>query len=413
MEGTNCRLQQVRRAPKVLHFRDDATYLIVGGLRGLCGALAIYLAKSGAKHLAVISRSGHTDEKSRSIVKQVRALGSSIDLLTADVTNPSDVQRAFNQTTFPVGGIIQGAMVLRVSPPPPHMKTIKTLIHILQDRPFDSMTLEEYNQAVACKIQGTWNLHAAAERLNLTLDFFTLLSSISGVIGQRGQANYAAANVFLDSFAAYRRQRGQAACSIDLGVIEDDGFIANNAGFQEKHFDSRTFKGINNGLLRQILYFSLLQQAGSFPDSPSATQMVTGIVAPQPADSALLQDARFAALRAGSGAGKAAGESGGNSANAEVQALLLLLRSSSADTSAQVAATVEVVNKCFVRMLRLSEPMDPARPLAVYGIDSLAAVEVRNWVRNELGALVTTVDIMNAASLRAFCEKIVAKIVVG
>ncbi|KAJ5137885.1 reducing type I polyketide synthase [Penicillium atrosanguineum] len=384
----------VRRAPKVLHFRDDATYLIVGGLRGLCGALAIYLAKSGAKHLAVISRSGHTDEKSRSIVKQVRALGSSIDLLTADVTNPSDVQRAFNQTTFLVGGIIQGAMVLR-------------------DRPFDSMTLEEYNQAVACKIQGTWNLHAAAERLNLTLDFFTLLSSISGVIGQRGQANYAAANVFLDSFAAYRRQRGQAACSIDLGVIEDDGFIANNAGFQEKHFDSRTFKGINNGLLRQILYFSLLQQAGSFPDSPSATQMVTGIVAPQPADSALLQDARFAALRAGSGAGKAAGESGGNSANAEVQALLLLLRSPSADTSAQVAATVEVVNKRFVRMLRLSEPMDPARPLAVYGIDSLAAVEVRNWVRNELGALVTTVDIMNAASLRAFCEKIVAKIVVG
>ncbi|PYH83208.1 reducing type I polyketide synthase [Aspergillus uvarum CBS 121591] len=392
----------VRRAPKVLHFRDNATYLIVGGLRGLCGALAIYLAKSGAKHLAVISRSGHSDEKSRSIVKQIRALGSSIDLLTADVTRPGDVQRAFNQTTFPIGGIIQGAMVLR-------------------DRPFDSMTLEEYHQAVACKIQGTWNLHTAAERLHLSLDFFTMLSSISGVIGQRGQANYAAANVFLDSFAAYRRQRGQAACSIDLGVIEDDGFIANNAGFQEKHFDSRTFKGINNGLLRQILYFSLLQQAGRFAhDSTSAaaaaaTQMVTGIVAPQPADSALLQDARFSALRAGAGAGKTPGESGGgsNSANAEVQALLLLLRSSSADTAAQVAATVEVVNKCFVRMLRLSEPMDPARPLAVYGIDSLAAVEVRNWVRNELGALVTTVDIMNAASLRAFCEKIVSKIVVG
>ncbi|EQB57536.1 beta-ketoacyl synthase domain-containing protein [Colletotrichum gloeosporioides Cg-14] len=382
----------VRRAPKTLHFRDDATYLIVGGLRGLCGALAIYLAKSGAKHLAVISRSGHTDEKSRSIVKQVKALGSSIDLLTADVTSKGDVQRAFNQTSFPVGGIIQGAMVLR-------------------DRPFDSMTLEEYHQAVGCKIQGTWNLHDAAEKLGLELDFFTMLSSISGVIGQRGQANYAAANVFLDSFAAYRRQRGQAACSIDLGVIEDDGFIANNDGFQEKHFDSRTFKGINNGLLRQILYFSILQQAGRFPGSPSATQMVTGIVAPQPADSALLQDARFAALRTGSAGGRAAGE-GGNSANADVQALLLLLKSKSAETSAQTAATVDVVNKCFVRMLRLSEPMDPARPLSVYGIDSLAAVEVRNWVRNELGALVTTVDIMNASSLLSFCEKIVSKIVV-
>ncbi|TDZ40460.1 Highly reducing polyketide synthase [Colletotrichum spinosum] len=301
----------VRRAPKALRFRDDATCLIVGGLRGLCGALAVYLAKSGAKHLAVVSRSGHADEKSRSIIKQVKALGSSIDLLTADVTSEGDVRRAFNQTTCPMGGILQGAMVLR-------------------DRPFDSMTLEEYHhQAVGCKIQGTWNLHNAAEKLNLELDFFTMLSSISG--------------------------------------------------------------------------------AGRFPDSPSAAQMVTGIVAPQPADSALLQDARFAALRAGSGA-KTPGE-GGNSANADVQALLLLLRAKSAETAAQVSATVDVVNKCFVRMLRLSEPMDPARPLSVYGIDSLAAVEVRNWVRNELGALVTTVDIENASSLLSFCEKIVSKIV--
>ncbi|TEA16265.1 Highly reducing polyketide synthase [Colletotrichum sidae] len=271
----------VRRAPKALRFRDDATYLVVGGLRGLCGALAVYLAKSGAKHLAVISRSGHADEKSRSIIKQVKALGSSIDLLTADVTSEGDVRRAFNQTTCPIGpigGIIQGAMVLR-------------------DRPFDSMTLEEYHQAVGCKIQGTWNLHKAAEKLNLELDFFTMLSSFSG--------------------------------------------------------------------------------AGRFPDSPSAAQMVTGIVAPQPADSALLRDVRFAALRAGSGA-KTSGE-GGNSANADVQALLLLLRAKSAETAAQVSATVDAVNKCFVRMLRLSEPMDPARPLSVYGIDSLAAVEVRNW----------------------------------
>lgn len=71
-----------------------------------------------------------------------------------------------------------------------------------------------------------------------------------------------------------------------------------------------------------------------------------------------------------------------------------------------------MVNNGFVRMLRLSEPMDPARPLVAYGIDSLAAVKVRNWVRNELGALVTTVDIMNASSLVSFCEKIVAKVVV-
>lgn len=54
--------------------------------------------------------------------------------------------------------------------------------------------------------------------------------------------------------------------------------------------------------------------------------------------------------------------------------------------------------------------MDTGRPLSVYGIDSLAAVEVRNWFRVELGALVTTLDILNASSLVVLCEKIVAKV---
>jgi hypothetical protein len=64
----------------------------------------------------VISRSGYTDEKSRGVMKQIKALGASIDLLTADVTVAVEVERAFTQTTVPVAGIIQGAMVLRVSP---------------------------------------------------------------------------------------------------------------------------------------------------------------------------------------------------------------------------------------------------------------------------------------------------------
>lgn len=102
----------------MLRLRHDACYLIVGGLKGLCGSLAVYLAKSGAKQLAVISRSGHDDEKSRGIIKQINALGSHIDLLTADITCAEDVEVAFRKTSVPIAGIIQGAMVLRVSSSP-------------------------------------------------------------------------------------------------------------------------------------------------------------------------------------------------------------------------------------------------------------------------------------------------------
>lgn len=276
------------------------------------------------------------------------------------------------------------------------------------------MTLTEYHEAFACKVQGTWNLHNAADALGLQLDFFTLLSSISGVVGNRGQANYAAANVFLDAFAEYRRARGQAACSVDLGVIEDAGVIAENAKLHEQ-FDPRVFKGINDGLLRKILGLSFLQQQQQRQDNVADgahAQMITGLIASQPADSLLAGDARFSALFNSTQEGGSNKISGGGG-DADVQALLVLLQSKSADPTARLKATVEVINGCFVRMLRLAEPMDPARPLSVYGIDSLAAVEVRNWVRAQLGAFVTTLDIMNAASLTAFCDKIIAKLTVS
>ncbi|RYP61239.1 hypothetical protein DL771_010199 [Monosporascus sp. 5C6A] len=380
----------VRRAPRALHLRSDVCYLIVGGLKGLCGSLAVYLAKSGAKHLAVISRSGHSDQRSQGIVREINALGAQIDLLTADVCSAKDVERAFEQTTIRIGGIIQGAMVLR-------------------DRPFDTMTIEEYHGAIACKIQGTWNLHQAAEKMNLSLDFFTMLSSVSGVVGQRGQANYSAANVFLDSFASYRRRLNKAACSVNLGVIEDSGYIAENEGFQQKHFDQRIWKGINDRLLRRILHLSLLQQEDPPPSPEASGQMISGITVPQPGDSSLLRDARFASLFATREAAGAV-DLNAKGADRDIQALLMMFRSEKSDPAALLAATVDVVNKGFQRILRLSEPMDPARPLAVHGIDSLAAVEVRNWIRAELGAVVTTLDIMNAPSLVSLCEKVVAKV---
>ena len=53
------------------------------------------------------------------------------------------------------------------------------------------MQVQDYQAAVSAKVQGTWNLHNTSLSLASDLDFFTLLSSVSGVIGNKGQANYA------------------------------------------------------------------------------------------------------------------------------------------------------------------------------------------------------------------------------
>ena len=93
---------------------------------------------------------------------------------------------------------------------------------ILQDKPFEMMTLNDYHTAIHPKVQGTWNIHQASRELQKQLlDFFILLSSTSGIVGNKGQANYVVANTFLTAFASYRQTLGLRGNTVDLGLIED------------------------------------------------------------------------------------------------------------------------------------------------------------------------------------------------
>ena len=104
----------MRPATRTLLLRPDASYLIIGGLRGLCGSLAVYLARLGAKHLVILCRSGYKDEKSQAVLKDISTEGCEVELFEGDVSNAEDVNRAFRGASFPIRGVIQGAMVLRV-----------------------------------------------------------------------------------------------------------------------------------------------------------------------------------------------------------------------------------------------------------------------------------------------------------
>ena len=277
-----------------------------------------------------------------------------------------------------------------------------------KDKPYESMTVEEFHTTISNKVQGTWNLHNASLSQKAPLDFFTLLSSISGVVGQRGQANYAAANAFLDAFALYRHSLSLPANSIDLGVIEDVGYVAEQGGMQ-KHFDKKQWTYINESVLRRILSYSIFQQHPTAPINPSsAAQLITGIPVPQPADSDLVRDARFSGLFISSDDAGSGSKSGADGSK-DIQAFFLLHRSG-ADPAAVLAAAVEIMNKQFTKTLRLEEPLEPAKPLVTYGLDSLSAVEFRNWVRAELGAELTLLEITNSTSLFALGEKLIDRI---
>ena len=104
----------IRPALPQLQLQPNVSYLIVGGLKGLCGSLAIHMAYHGARHIIACSRSGLGDEASAKIVHNCRALGCEVTEARGDVADADFVRHTFKSAHPRVAGVIQGAMVLKV-----------------------------------------------------------------------------------------------------------------------------------------------------------------------------------------------------------------------------------------------------------------------------------------------------------
>ncbi|TGO19734.1 hypothetical protein BPAE_0334g00010 [Botrytis paeoniae] len=383
----------IRPALRALQLKADASYLIVGGLKGLCGSVAVHMARHGAQHIIVMSRSGIKDDASARIIQNCAAYGCTVVEAKGDAGEVEFVRSVFNTATPKIAGLIQGAMVLR-------------------DKPYETMTHDDYRTAIHAKVAGTWNLHNAALEQKEPLDFFTALSSISGVVGNKGQANYAAANTFLDAFASYRQGLGLCANTIDLGAIEDVGYVAEQGGALEARFDKRQWTPIDESLLRKLINYSIFQQYGKPLNAASSAQLITGLAYPLTADgSDLAEEPRFSYLfNSHSGVGASGDSDGGNDIADQAIKSFRMMHASGSDASALSKSAIGLLQTQIIKILRLETEMEPGKPLMAYGLDSLSAVELRGWVRQKLGAELSTLDITNASSLIALCDKLVSKL---
>ncbi|CAG5139713.1 uncharacterized protein ALTATR162_LOCUS550 [Alternaria atra] len=390
----NSRAVKVPVRPMTPQFklRPDRSYFIVGGFKGLNSSLAVYLARNGATNIVTISRSGYDDERSQKTIYDCNTLGCHVDLVTGDITNLSDVRRAYSAASKPVAGVIQGAMLIR-------------------DRMFTKMTPEEFRLPGQPKVAGTWNLHVAgqehSEANGFSFDFFTMLSSVSGLLGHMGQSNYAAANAFLDAFASWRIQQGLPACSVDLGPVDEVGYLKDKDN-ANRRLEAMGWHLINESLLYRILRASIMQQTHSINKS-SWGILCTGIMPGAPFFEPLH---RFSSLRApaGSAAASGAAGSGGSGTAATKLALLKNAAKDGVEKSTLLAASIEVMNAVLMRSLGMKESLEISRPLGDYGVDSLVAVEMRNWTRSELGVEMSVLEIVGARTLTSLCEVVLKKL---
>jgi acyl transferase domain-containing protein/acyl-CoA synthetase (AMP-forming)/AMP-acid ligase II/acyl carrier protein/precorrin-6B methylase 2 len=187
--------------------RGDATYLITGGVGGVGLKIAGWLADRGAGTIVLTGRSGARESAAQEL-DALKARGARIVIESLEVIDAAQV----------------AALISRISTAASPLKGVIHAAGVLDDAILMRLRPDQFVKVLQPKTQGAWNLHQ--ETQHLALDFFVLCSSMASVAGSPGQANYAAANAFLDGLAWYRRDRDMPALSINWGIWDGIGVAA-------------------------------------------------------------------------------------------------------------------------------------------------------------------------------------------
>ncbi|KAL5349231.1 hypothetical protein ACLOAV_005519 [Pseudogymnoascus australis] len=360
--------------PTAVTLNADSSYLVIGGTGGLGKATLRLLADLGAKRLITISRSGIDNQAMKEVLEEMSLRGVEVTVHKGSVLDKTMLRTVSEQCKdHPIRGVVQGAMVL-------------------QDSRIEDMKYEQWRAAMDPKVSGTWNIH---EVFGASLDFFVLFSSSGGIIGSFGQGNYCAGNTFQDAFARYLAGLGLPGRSINIGFVEGEGYTADN----EAAADFVRRQGLTSYRLQEFLV--TVEEAIKRPigATPAESQLLCGISRAEPTSSskeAALQrpDPKFSHIwRKKGAASQDQRTSVASSFQTDVQATLRSC-TIAADASEII---LQAIRAKLARLLAVAaEDILVDRSVASHGMDSLVAVELRNWIAAFLEAHVQTFELMSS-----------------
>jgi acyl transferase domain-containing protein/NADPH:quinone reductase-like Zn-dependent oxidoreductase/acyl carrier protein len=334
--------------------RAGATYLVAGGFGGLGIEVCRWLLRAGAQRVVAVGRRVQDTDAWRHLSRDATERGAMLEGHALDITDRAALRAlldAIDLPSHPLRGVVHTAGVLA-------------------DGIISRMDWARMWEASAPKVQGAWLLHDLT--LDRELDFFCLFSSAASVLGAPGQANYAAANAFLDGLAHYRRGLGLPGNSVNWGAWAELGMTRSVDATTWSRWASQGLSAIPS------------RDAGHWFDRTLTASHPQLAVIPADWGRYLAQLSRVPALLEGLGASVApAPASRESAAPSPTPDAARELRGM--DVSARMQRVQATVSRCIQRVLgrEASDGFDPTRVLHELGLDSLMALELRNLLSRE------------------------------
>jgi acyl carrier protein len=181
--------------------RPGGAYIITGGTKGLGLAAAQWLARSGAGRVVLGGR-GEPAPEAAAVLRDLESAGCAVEVVRGDIADPDTARRLVTAAGLQLRGVLHTAVVL-------------------DDTPIAGSTAENFDRVWHPKVTGSLNLHEAVR--GRALDWFVVFSSMTAMLGNAGQVNYAAAGTWVDAFARWRHDQGLPTLSVDWGAWGETG----------------------------------------------------------------------------------------------------------------------------------------------------------------------------------------------